>query len=442
MFLEQQLMSRAATTKRSPATKRLEAERQQVIAELNKRRAELKGAAAQQLEGEPDLMLRAARAAYNVTRATLSQRLDELNTQAEEMEKELEALAESDADLMIRLQAILALEEMVSDMQHRLSLMDIETLAGARVNWVQKAIVIDRINWLIRYFIIGAGGVFMLGLTCFGVGYVEFQNRRLDGASQVDEGLGIRVVGTLPRLSHRHVVREGDPIVATLMESIDSVRTTLMHDSTSKERRVVLVSSAGPQEGRTTVASQLAASLARAGRRTLLIDGDVRHPALHGLFDLPLEDGLCEVLRAQVDIADTIRPTAAEGLWVLTAGYCDIDAMQALANEQLQPIFEKLRAEYDFVIIDGAPVLGLPDSLILGQYCDGALLSMLRDHSKVPQVYRAAEAFKGVGIRLIGAVVNGVRASSDSRITRVHLAPPQPTAEPAPAPPPAEPIEV
>ena len=157
--------------------------------------------------------------------------------------------------------------------------------------------------------------------------------------------MGIRVVGTLPSLSSRQALDPTHPIVAQLTESIDGVRTILMHDSTSQApasrarhqcRRTM--------EGRTTVASQLAASLARAGRRTLLVDGDLRRPALHALFDVPLEDGLCEVLRAEVDVADVIRPTHAEGLWLLTAGYCDIDAIHALATEQMQPVFDKLRA--------------------------------------------------------------------------------------------------
>jgi capsular exopolysaccharide synthesis family protein len=254
---------------------------------------------------------------------------------------------------------------------------------------------------------------------------MEFQNRHLDAPTQVDEGLGIRVIGTLPPLSGRRVAYEGDPVVACLMESVDSIRTTLMHDAAAKDRRVVLVTSATTLEGRTTVASQLAASLARAGRRTLLIDGDLRHPALHALFDLPLEDGLCEVLRTEAELDEAVRPTHAEGLWLLAAGLCDMDAIHAMANDQLQPIFEKLRGEFDFIIVDGAPVLGLPDSLIIGQNCDAAILAVLRDSSQVPKIYQAAEQLKAVGVRLVGAVVNGVRAKADTRVVRPHLAPPR-----------------
>jgi capsular exopolysaccharide synthesis family protein len=280
----------------------------------------------------------------------------------------------------------------------------------------------ENINAYQRYAIATAGGLGGFALTCLAIAYMEFRNRRLNGPQQVDEGLGIRVIGTLPSLSSRRNLSQSSPVVAQLMESIDSVRTALMHDASAKRRQVVLVTSAATLEGRTTVASQLAASLARAGRRTLLIDGDLRSPSLHALFDVPLEDGLCEVLRAEVDVADVIRATHAEGLWLLTAGYCDVDAVRALATDQIQPIFDKLRADYDFIIIDGAPVLGMPDSLLFGQYCDGAVLSVLRDQTSVPKVYQAAELLKSVGIRLIGAVVNGVSERADNRIMHLQTA--------------------
>jgi capsular exopolysaccharide synthesis family protein len=254
---------------------------------------------------------------------------------------------------------------------------------------------------------------------------LEFRNRKLNGPEDMDEGLGIRVVGTLPTLSSRKALDPLHPIVAQLTDSIDGVRTILMHDSTSKRRQVVLVTSATTMEGRTTVASQLAASLARAGRRTLLIDGDLRRPALHALFDAPLEDGLCEVLRAEVDVADVIRPTHAEGLWLLTAGYCDVDAIHALATEQMQPVFDKLRTEYDFIIIDGAPILGMSDALIFGQYSDGAIVSVRRDYSQMPKVNQSIELLRGVGVRIIGAVVNGVQAKADSRIVQMRLTAPK-----------------
>jgi succinoglycan biosynthesis transport protein ExoP len=392
---------------------------------IQKQISDYKNQLIQQMSGQqknqPNLQLQAATKVYQIQMGMLNQQLAALDKEIQTMRETLMKKAGKSVELDVRRAALDQLQEIAKDMGVKLQTFDIEAEAPKRINLRQSATITQGINKVIRYCIAGLGFCGGFGLTCFGIAYLEFRNRRLNGAEQVDEGLGIRVVGTLPALSARTMLDPNHPIIAQLTESIDSVRTQLMHDSTSKRRQVVLITSASTMEGRTTVASQLAASLARAGRRTLLVDGDVRRPALNSLFDVPLEDGLCEVLRAEVDVADVIRPTHAEGLWLLTAGYCDMDAIHALATEQMQPVFEKLRSEYDFIIIDGAPVLGMSDALIFGQYCDGAILSVRRDFSQMHKINEAAAMLRSVGIRLIGSVVNGVRTKSDDRVTTLRL---------------------
>jgi Mrp family chromosome partitioning ATPase len=102
-----------------------------------------------------------------------------------------------------------------------------------------------------------------------------------------------------------------------------------------------------------------------------------------------------------------------------------VDAIHALATEQIQPVFDKLRGEYDFIIIDGAPVLGMSDALIFGQYSDGAIISVRRDFSQMPKIHQTAELLRSVGIRVMGAVVNGVSATADDRITQIRLIAPK-----------------
>jgi succinoglycan biosynthesis transport protein ExoP len=362
---------------------------------------------------------------YNIAAGSALQELKKLNE--EELPAAYEDLrkqSQRSTDLMLRKSRIDQLTDVAADMQSRIAAWDVELSAPARIVWEgEDAYTTPGINKAQRYTIAGLGGIATTVLVGLGIAYMEFLGRRLNGPYQIDEGLGIRVVGTLPSLDARKMTNSRH--VAQLSESIDSVRTALMHESTSKARQVVLVTSPCAMEGRTIVASQLAASLARAGRRTLLIDGDLRRPAMHTLFGVPLEDGLCEVLRAEAEVTDVVRPTQAEGLWLMTAGYCDADAVHAMATDQIQPIFEKLRADYDFVIIDGAPVLGLSDSLMIGQHCDGVLLSVLRDRTSVPKTYQAAELLRSVGIRLIGSVVNGVSTSADRRVTHLQVAAPK-----------------
>lgn len=416
-----------STTKlgNSAAIKTYQRQKEGLEQQVAQYRAEMKQSMMNQHKSAPNPQLQAAITEFQTRAQLLQMQNAEIDGELEKKKEELYLRNEKSVDLMVKESELALLQQVLTDIQRRREASTVEQAAEGRITPLQPAISTEDINAFQRYSIATVGGLVGLALTCLGIGYMEFRNRRLNGPQQVDEGLGIRVIGTLPSLSSKRNLSQSSPVVAQLMESIDSVRTALMHDSTSKRRQMVLVTSASTLEGRTTVASQLAASLARAGRRTLLIDGDLRHPALHALFDVPLEDGLCEVLRAEVDVSDVVRATHAEGLWLLTAGYCDSDAVRALATDQIQPIFDKLRADYDFIIIDGAPVLGMPDSLLFGQYCDGAILSVLRDQSSVPKVYQASELLKSVNVRLLGAVVNGVSEKADNRIMQLQAANPK-----------------
>jgi succinoglycan biosynthesis transport protein ExoP len=411
---------------RSQATDALEQKINGLNQQIAQFRAQMKDQMLQQQKNSPNVSLKQVTKEFQLRFALLNSEMGGVDQSLGQKIAALRTKLEKSVDLASRQAKIEQLQAIANDMTIRLESLEVE-IRGApdRVWQIQPAVVTPGINLLQRYAIAGLGGAGAFSLVCFGIGYLEFRNRRLSGPSQIDDGLGIRVVGTLPALSARKLLDPNHPVIAQLTDSIDSVRTLLMHDATAKRRQVVLITSAATMEGRTTVASQLAASLARAGRRTLLVDGDLRRPALHSLFDAPLEDGLCEVLRAEADVADVIRPTHAENLWLLTAGYCDVDAIHALATEQMQPVFAKLRAEYDFIIIDASPVIGLSDALIFGQYSDGAVISVRRDVSRMPRIQQATALLRDVGIRVIGAVVNGVQVKADDRITQLRLTAPK-----------------
>src|SRR5439155_15590423 len=118
-----------------------------------------------------------------------------------------------------------------------------------------------------------------------------------------------------------------------LLESIDAIRAFLLRDSILEATRVVMVTSAVAGEGKTTLASHLAGSLARAGRRTLLVDCDLRTPSVHQMFELPLQPGFSEVLLEEIDLANAIQNTTVAGVSVLSAGQWDREVMQALARD-------------------------------------------------------------------------------------------------------------
>ncbi len=249
--------------------------------------------------------------------------------------------------------------------------------------------------------------------VCLAVAWWECRARRIHSAAEVVRGLGMRIVGAVPAIppigeGQFFASKDIDQQNQDLLESIDAIRTVLLRDASVAATRVVMVTSALSGEGKTTLAGHLASSLARAGRRTLLVDCDLRTPAAHQLLEQTLQPGLSEVLLEEINLPEAVRPaTAVDGLWLLPAGQWDREVIKALAQEGPQRIFEQLREEFDFIVVDSHPVLAATDALLVGQHVDAVILSVLRDVSQVPPVSAALQRLTGLGIRVLGAVVNG-----------------------------------
>ncbi len=200
-----------------------------------------------------------------------------------------------------------------------------------------------------------------------------------------------------------------------LSESVETTRIMLLHAARVASYRVVLVTSAVSGEGKTSLSSHLAISLARSGQRTLLIDGDLRQPMLHRLYDQPQEPGLSELVRDEVAAAVSIKPTAIDNLWIIPAGCYDEQVLAVLSQPRSRIIFDQLREQFDFIIVDSAPVLPVADTLLLSQHVDAALFSVLRDVSQIPKVQTAYQRIASLEVPILGAVVSGTEVTSGYR---------------------------
>ena len=263
----------------------------------------------------------------------------------------------------------------------------------------------------------GMAGLSLFGLTFLGIAYSEFRARKVYTPDDVTRGLGIPIVGTLPLMpvGARRPLPGPDgaylPDQGPLLESVDALRTVLLRASQTDGVRVVMVASAGGGEGKTSLATHLAASLARGWRNTLLIDADLRNPAAAAQFGLPDSPGLSEVLRGETTADEAIKPTTLARLAVLPAGRCDSYTLQALAQEEVGTILGHLKEDYDFIVIDVSPVLPVPDAMMIGQHCDAVILSVLRNVSRLPAVYAAQQRLASIDIPILGAVVIGERVN-------------------------------
>jgi capsular exopolysaccharide synthesis family protein len=265
---------------------------------------------------------------------------------------------------------------------------------------------------------VGAAGFGAFGLIVVGLTMLEFRARRVSAVADVARGLGLPVIGTLPPIEPDfRIPPTGSLPVIDLSDSVpdaaDAFRAVFLHLARQEQLKVVMVTSAVEGEGKTRLATQLAATLARAWRRTLLVDCDLRHPTAHEALDVRLEPGFCDALRGTIEFEEAIRTTTVNRLWMIPAGRCDDAALDGLPREDVAEVFERLKRHYDFIIVNAAPVLPVADSLVIGKHADAALLAVLRDVSRLPAVHAAQRRLTRLGVRVLGAVVLGEKSGNE-----------------------------
>jgi capsular exopolysaccharide synthesis family protein len=392
------------------ARSRLQVLRKQFTARRTKLAARLKKAAAGMGAGHEDPA---------IVRKGLEKTVEHLSDLKKSLEADVKDLTAQAAkplppgqDEFLALQEeIRSDERVVDDLRSKHKREDIELQAAGRITQVHGAELMKK-DIKKQLLATAVAPVAVLFGSCMGLAWLDFRQRRIRSAGQVSRGLGIRVVGAvpdLPNLERQLVGPSGEPVLEghPVLESIDALRTQLLHEADRPGRGgLVMVTSATAGEGKTTLASHLAGSLARAGRKTLLLDGDLRRPSVHELFEVPMQPGFSEILLGEVEVADAVQEKL-ENLSIIPAGQWDREVLLALARGGLEGIFEKLAEEFDFIIIDSHPVLAATDSLLIGRQVDAVILSVLREVSQMPKVYSAAQRLTGLGIRVLGAVVSG-----------------------------------
>lgn len=346
-----------------------------------------------QLSSEGPVVLR-------MRREMLSSQLEETTKDFDKVAGQVTLLGEANADLMARKQEIEQLQKVTNEMGVQLNTTELDIQMPNRVELIEEASVPEGSDQLFRLMltVLASGAGIVLGggsVVAF-----EYLRDRLSTIGDLTQRIGIRVVGTTPRIT-----RKTNP--GQVAESVDGVRTVLTQ--TGREApKIVIVTSAGEHEGKTTFASQLAASYARSGKRTLILDGDLRHPNVHVALGLDLRAGLPELLRGEITTDEAVQPTGVEGLFAITGGACDYAAITALSKPETAKTIAVLRESFDHIVIDAGPVLAFADVLLLGQMSDVAILATMRDRSRVPLVVAAVEKLRSVDVPVLGAVVNGV----------------------------------
>lgn len=193
-------------------------------------------------------------------------------------------------------------------------------------------------------------------------------------------------------------------------EAYRTVRTSLDFSSLDRSLRTLVVTSAAPNEGKSTTLANLGVTLAQAGRRTVLVDADLRRPSLHSLFRLPNTAGLTTMLLDESAlVAPPFQPGPVEGLLVLTSGSLPPNPAELMASRRIEAVVQTLRDQADIVLFDAPPLIAVSDAATLAARVDGVILVVQAEKTKREHVQRAKTLLDRVKAHLVGAVLTDVR---------------------------------
>ena len=250
---------------------------------------------------------------------------------------------------------------------------------------------------------------------------LERMDTRMRDSKQIQELLGVPAIAIVPQTNWKNKGSETDAATgpeilwdarSSFAESMRVFRTSIQLSSTSRESRVIAITSCQPGEGKSTLSMNLAAALAQGGKKVVLVDTDMRRPSVFWRLGLSDRKGLSEYLTGLEPLDGIIQThKTLPSLDVIPSGICPPLPADLLASDQMKKFVEALRGRYEYVIFDSPPALSVTDPLIVASVADGLVLVIRQGYCTRAMLSRAGEIFRDVGVKVYGFVLNGVDAS-------------------------------
>lgn len=274
------------------------------------------------------------------------------------------------------------------------------------------------------------GGAFLgllLGVAAaMGRGLLD---RTVKTPEDVEKGLNATFLGLIPEMTailakgvrrRRNAANGGGPELivhhspmSAIAEAARSVRTNLLFMAPDKPYRTLLVTSAGPAEGKTTIATCIAVAMAQAGKKVLLVDCDLRRPRVHRVFGRTNEAGVTTALLNEGDPQSAPQPTEVPNLSVVVAGPIPPNPAELLQSERFRTWLRRMESQFDNLILDSPPLVAVTDSAILSTIADGTVLVVRAFKTRKELASHAVRTLRDVSARMAGVVLNAVNLDRD-----------------------------
>jgi capsular exopolysaccharide synthesis family protein len=197
-----------------------------------------------------------------------------------------------------------------------------------------------------------------------------------------------------------------------ISEAYRTLRTNVQFTSVDSETKKIMITSTGPQEGKSSTVANLAVSVAQAGKSVLVVDADLRNPTQHKLFGVANGLGLSVALVQDQDYRKYVQETAVPGVTLLTGGPIPPNPAELVGSKRMKRLIVEASEQFDIVLIDTPPIIAVTDAAILAQEVDGVILVLASGKVNKDIAQRAKDLLDKVGAKILGAVLNKVEMKS------------------------------
>lgn len=238
---------------------------------------------------------------------------------------------------------------------------------------------------------------------------VDYMDKTVKTAEDLEKYVGMSSLGSIPYFGRDKglVLRENPR--SPIAESYRSIRTNIQFANIDGDLKTILFTSSNKSEGKTSTISNIALTMADAGHKVILIDCDFRNSSIHKAFNLTNKHGVTDILLKEEEYAKNIhRVGANRNLDLLTAGQSPSNPSELLYSKSMKKFIDKLKEDYEYVLVDTPPITPVTDATVMSSYIDGVILVCSAGKTEIESLKRAVEALRRVESNIIGVILNKV----------------------------------
>jgi len=263
---------------------------------------------------------------------------------------------------------------------------------------------------------------FILGITLGSsmAFFIEYLDNTIKGPEDIEQYIDLPFLGYVPSCKKEAKNETETDLVASakprsvVTEAYRSIRTSVVFAFADRPSKTILVTSSEPGEGKTTVAINLATTMAQAGEKVLLVDTDMRCPRLHTSFTVESEKGLSDLLVGKITEEEAVKPTHIPNLSIITCGAIPPNPAELLGTDKMKAFLEKVSENFNKVILDSPPILTVTDSVILSNFVKGVIMVVRAGKTQIEVAQRARQRLVDAKAAILGTIVNNVDMVQES----------------------------